>query len=128
MLWDAFRLPERYELIFDINRIYGPRAHQHYAALAMTIEEKYPNESQILPVDVMFRDDKEFLPLQAADLIVGCIRRGADQDGKYQWLHDDLPDVNWSSGSHYYDEQLMRRIVDGAFEDALANNYAKIFG
>ena len=47
-----------------------------------------------MPVEPLFRDDKEFLPLQAADLLAWVSRRDAVGDPhSFGWLWQELTDV-----------------------------------
>lgn len=111
-LWDA-GLRERFEIIFDTQVIFGPRARGWYAMVQNIMQMNEPEAATILPVDPMFRDDREFFPLQAADLFAWCIRDATDigGDGEFQWLLGELKDVALSDYSQYYDRERMNSIV-----------------
>jgi hypothetical protein len=75
-LWDlGIRL--RFEIIFDENLIFGPRAKMWYPAILAVARIREPEAATIMPIDPIFRSDDEFLPLQAADLF---------EWGTTQWL------------------------------------------
>jgi len=64
---------EEIEIIFDEHVIFGPRVSYWYPALKELIELTDPERSEqvrrVLPSSIMFRNDKTFVPLQAADIL-----------------------------------------------------------
>jgi hypothetical protein len=117
-LWDA-DWREKIELVFDENKISGTKASAFYPMLLETLEERNIENRALLPAGVLFRDDKLFMPLQAADLIAGFIRLGADKGGPYEWLRAHMPNLYWSPRSLYMDDdfaenrrKLLSRLVD----------------
>jgi len=69
---------ERFEMFFDEQRALGPKAKQWYPIARMILEELEPGAAKLLAADIQFKDDKEFLPLQAADMIAWLRRLGAN--------------------------------------------------
>lgn len=110
-LWDA-GLRERFEMIFDENVIFGPRANAWYPMVREVGSIREPEASVILPVDPLFRDDKEFLPLQAADLYAWTIRKATNEPTYkgFHWLLDELRDVRATEYSQYYDAERMESV------------------
>jgi hypothetical protein len=75
-LWDiGWREP--FEIIFDENVIFGPRAKAYYPAIRAGMRVREPEASTLLPADPMFRSDLSFLPIQACDFIAWSGRRDA---------------------------------------------------
>lgn len=113
-LWDrGWR--ERFEIIFDEQVIFGPRAKAWYPAVRATVALQNPEESSIMPVDPMFRTDEDFLPLQACDLFAWCMRRGHDigSDGErpFEWLLPELSNVFVSEYAQFYDRERLQSVV-----------------
>jgi hypothetical protein len=79
---------EPFEIFFDENRIFGPRAKVWYPVIRHAIDE--PIRS-LLPVEPMFRSDRNVMPLQAADL-TAWIRRMINSEGlgEFSWLQQEL--------------------------------------
>lgn len=128
---------ERFEIIFDDEVIFGPRAKAWYPAFRDVLRVREPDAHSILPVEPMFREDTEFLPIQAADLFAWNFRRGANKkNGEFNWLLDELSSVQLSEYSTYYHRERMvdvvsesaRMIRDGEIPRNLVEKYRKIFG
>jgi hypothetical protein len=120
-LWDA-GLRERFEIIFDENVIFGPRARLWYPLMREVVKRKEPDAYPILPIDPVFRPDDEFMPLQACDMFAWCIRNGTEkpEDESLNWLIPELQNVVVSDYSQFYDEARMRAVLkqsDEIFED-----------
>jgi hypothetical protein len=111
-LWDiGWR--ERFEIIFDEQDIFGPRARNYYPAIraAMTVRE--PEASALLPVDPIFRSDVEFLPLQACDLIAWCGRKDATDPSnrRFAFLDDVIRKPYASDYSQFYDLDRLKDVL-----------------
>jgi hypothetical protein len=69
---------EQIEIIFDQHVIFGPRVSLWYPALKEMIEltnpERVEQVKSVLPSAPLFRDDKKFPPLQAADILAWLLR------------------------------------------------------
>lgn len=112
-LWDiGWR--ERFEIIYDVQMISGPKTRLWYPVLQRLMELQYPEQAKILPIDPIFKTDDEFLPLQAADLFAWCLRNATDkQDEKsFAWLWDEMPNVRGTDYSQYYDFGRMKAVKD----------------
>lgn len=112
-LWDiGWR--ERFEIIYDEDVIFGPRARLWYPVIRRLMEIEYPEQATILPADPMFKSDDEFLPLQAADMFAWCYRNATDkQDNEaFNWLLKEMPNVKPTEYSQYYDLERMQSVMD----------------
>ena len=103
---------EKFEIVFDEQYIFGLRARDWYPISRDFIARSEPATHAIMPADVMFRDDAEFLPLQAADLLAGCHRINLSNiDGAdFRWLLEKLPSVRPSKFSAVDDEQSLQSL------------------
>jgi hypothetical protein len=134
-LWES-GWRERFEIIYDIDVIFGPRARHWYPFIRRLMEIKFPEEATILPVDPMFRSDDEFLPLQAADLFAWCARDSFDKknDGQFAWLFEEFINIRGTIYSQYYDLERMtavmaesqRLFAEGNISPDLTNLYAEL--
>jgi hypothetical protein len=112
-LWDlGWR--ERFEIIFDEQVIFGPRARLWYPITRDIVRYREPEASSIMPIDPLFGTDDQFLPIQAADLFAWCWRRGTSNpnDRPFEWLLDEFRSVTLSEYSQYYDRERMLRIFE----------------
>jgi hypothetical protein len=111
-LWDA-GWRERFEIIFDEHRIWGPRARVWYPIIRENLELREPGPGTIMPIDPMFKTDNEFLPIQAADLFAWCIRKATDKQGEngFEWLLAELKNVKTTDYSQYYDLDRMKAVM-----------------
>lgn len=110
-LWDA-GLRERFEMIFDENVIFGPRANAWYPIVREVGLISEPEASAILPLNPQFRDDKDCFPLQAADLYAWTIRKATNEPtySGFDWLLNELRDVQLTEYSQYYDAERMESV------------------
>ena len=97
---------EQVEIIFDEHVIFGPRVALWYPVVKEMIQRSKIEEinaiSNILPPHPMFRDDKQFVPLQAADILAWLLRNSfkdrlpgletawRPRETGFEWLADDL--------------------------------------
>lgn len=100
-------ISEEIEIIFDEHVIFGPRVSHWYPLLKEMIEHTNPERVEqvrtVLPSSIMFRNDKKFVPLQAADVLAWFLRmtfrdrapgietvwRSPDPNG-FEWLAEKL--------------------------------------
>jgi hypothetical protein len=120
-LWDqGWR--ERFEIIFDENVIFGPRAKLWYPAIRDVVRMREPEAHSIMPVEPMFKVDEEFLPLQASDLFAWCIRAGTNigtsGERPFEWLLPELNRVYQSEYSQYYDEERLTALMQDVEQQA----------
>ncbi|MGD0864656.1 MAG: DUF3800 domain-containing protein [Rhizomicrobium sp.] len=111
-LWDA-GWRERFEIIYDEDVIFGPRARLWYPVIKRMMEILYPDQSAILPTDPMFKSDDDFLPLQAADMFAWCRRNATDKRDHevFSWLIEELSNIQETDYSQYYDLQRMQTVL-----------------
>lgn len=117
-LWDAgLRAP--YEIIFDENVIFGPRAKRHFPVMREVVRIKEPETYSILPVEPIFEKDENCPPLQAADLFAYCIRHNTDNPAHpiFEWLLDELRNVKGSEYSSHYDAERMRKVKEDSYRN-----------
>jgi hypothetical protein len=112
---------ERYEIIFDEHRILGPRVKAWYP---VWLDRMSTLERAIMPVEPIFRDDAEFVPLQAADMLAWLIHRGLN-DGlpprevlehlqRSGWLPRALHGITWSGHRQVFTRERLLKIQSEA--------------
>jgi Protein of unknown function (DUF3800) len=103
----AMGVREPYEIFFDEQVIFGPRAKAWYPILrAFQVEAV----RALMPVEPFFRSDHDVLPLQAADL-TAWIERQKRSGGlrEFEWLDSELGGLLHSELSRLIDEKWIRR-------------------
>ena len=137
-LWDkGWR--ERFEIVFDEDVIFGPRAKLWYPVIKAILKHREPEAATILPIDPLFRSDDEFLPIQAADLFAWVIRKKHDDPAfdAFDWLfNEELMAVEMSEYVQYYDKERMsdvmadsqRMLREGAVPEDVKKAYENIYG
>ena len=79
---------QRFEIIFDENKIFGPRAKLWYPIILSTMK---PDTLALMPPEPLFRSDHQVLPLQAADLTAWITQKqGTTGLGEFGWILDEL--------------------------------------
>ena len=107
-------IKERFEIFFDEHRIFGPKAKAWYPIVRDICDEDIRS---LMPVEPHFETDKEFLPLQAADMLAGLRRAWNDNALDRFGLSWMVPELENNSGillsahSQYLDTERMKRIV-----------------
>lgn len=111
-LWDA-GWRERFEIIYDEQVIFGPRAKLWYPVIKVLMGKVYPEQSTILSINPMFKSDDEFLPIQAADMFAWCMRKATDDQDhiSFEWLLEELGNVKQTDYSQYYDLERMKAVM-----------------
>ncbi len=111
-LWDL-GIRERFEIIFDENLIFGPRAKMWYPAILELTRIREPDAAAIMPIDPLFRSDDDFLPIQAADLFAWLLRHGFDNpaDRPFPWVLDELTNITETEYSQIYDKERMESVI-----------------
>jgi hypothetical protein len=81
-------LAQDFEVIFDENKVFGRRAKILYPL----IRDRVAGGVGIsLPREPLFRDDKEFLPLQLSDMLAWLLRRTWNgRHNEFEWILDEL--------------------------------------
>ena len=101
---------ERFEIIFDQHKVLGPRVRSWYPAIVAGME---PEAQAIMPIDPVFRDDEEFVPLQAADLLAWLVRRElSGMDHSFDWIPYSMRGIEWSGHGQYWDKERLQAIVE----------------
>lgn len=70
---------EPFEMTFDSNAVLEPIIRAFYAYIREPMRRTLEEAGALLPSDVLFRDDKQFMPLQAADMLAGLQRHVLDR-------------------------------------------------
>lgn len=111
-LWD-YGLRERFEIIFDEQLIFGPRAKVWYPGALAIARAREPDAASIMPIDPLFRTDDEFLPLQAADLFAWTLRNGFDNPDNrpFPWIVEELSNIVETEYSQIYDKERMESVM-----------------
>jgi len=130
-LWDA-GWRERFEIIFDRQAIFGPRARMWYPAIKQLMKEREPDAYSIMPDNPMFSTDQDFMALQAADLYAWCFRRGVmGQSEEFEWLLGELTNVTATDYSQVYDLERMQAVLADTNRletKAMAARYLELWG
>jgi len=88
---------ERFEIVFDEQVIFAPRVKLYYPFTQIMAAMHRPEIAPILPNEPLFRDDKQFMPLQAADLFAGLTRAFmSDKATPLGWVRESLPNIVYS--------------------------------
>lgn len=102
------RITEPFEMIFDEQVVFGPRARLWYPYAKCLL---HPAIQAVMPTEPIFRSDREFLPLQAADMFAWWLRRnmsGCSQP--FPWLESETPSVARSPFSKYFTKERMEQV------------------
>jgi len=79
------------EVIFDKHDIFSKRMEVIYPLLCQFAEKHYGMK---YPPSPTYRDDREFVPLQLADMLAWSLRRMYNgHDSTFQWILDELPSL-----------------------------------
>ena len=98
-----------FEIFFDENVIFGPRAKAWYPVIREIQEDVV---KQVMPVEPFFRSDKDVLPLQAADLTAWMQRNHNENTlGEFSWLRNELSGLGLSPFSRILDSYMIDRIA-----------------
>jgi hypothetical protein len=110
---------ERFAITFDEHVIWGPRAVLWYPFLKSLFP---PEEQAIMPIQPMSESDDRWMPLQGADLFAWCTRRAyaAGSGFDYNWILEDMPDVQLSHHSQTINVARWEKIVRDAADVVLS--------
>lgn len=110
---DKFPEFKRMELIIDEQNVFSQDMNALYPGMRETLGKVAGKElADIMPAQLMFRDDKEFLPLQAADMMAGTIRRVCLNDPA-GLRAVDLSAVKCWPGSQVINDKAMVKFAQG---------------
>src|SRR5207249_2482907 len=100
---------ERFEIFFDEQLVMAPRVKQWYPIIRATAEEQ---EMQLMPLEPLFRDDVENMPLQAADMLAWLSRReSSGADHSFGWIPSKLPNITFSQYSQTVTKERMEKVT-----------------
>jgi hypothetical protein len=129
-----FDQTEPFEIIFDEQVIFGPPAKLWYPIVKSCMDAE---EQAIMPVEPVFRNDLDFLPLQAADLLAWLFRRawsGYSGANSFGWMaHELSSNTPMSPHSQIFTKERMARVIAQSykikvFPEAVINKYREILG
>lgn len=105
---------ERFEIIFDEQVIFGPKVKLWYPLIRDLMQ---PSDRIIMPIEPQFKNDCEFLPLQASDMIAWLFRRAMDSDrNPFQWITGHLKKIEMSPERSFLDASRMQEIVASSYK------------
>jgi hypothetical protein len=116
---------EKIEIIFDEHDVFSREAKSWYPKIRRSLRQGAEQNAiarrifQIMPTEPLFRDDIEFVPLQAADMLAWSINRSLRTENPFLWLWEEefYDQVKISAGSQVVDRTRMEKILDSAYED-----------
>ena len=118
---------EQFDLIFDEHRSLGKRTTDTYPALRYLLPE---DMRSIMPNAQIERDDRTFLPLQAADMIAGLRRIEAEGDTSMSWLGAEFRSLVHSHHSVSADaawyREMQRRFQEHGPPASLAESLSEL--
>jgi hypothetical protein len=123
---------EPFEIFFDENAIFGPRAKAWYPIIRSGVDE---NVRTLMPVEPIFRSDLHTMPLQAADMTAWIRRRlNSEGLGEFDWLQGELT-ITPSPRSVNLNYELLKWIDEQTISPGLVEKiqvgleeYRKVFG
>jgi len=117
---------EKFEIIFDENMIFGPRAKRWYPLVR---DVAIPELFALLPPEPIFKNDHEFMPLQAADLFAWLIRRSwnehQSQTPEFGWIVDVIPNIRPSEHVQIVGRTRMQRMIEMSYQTPSPEAIAK---
>ena len=105
-------LKERFEIIFDENGMHGARTKRYYPLTREFLIAKFPESDSLLPIDAVFRDDSEFVPLQGSDMLAWSRLRAGD-DFKFEFMLKEMSNIRLSGRSCTLNEEHLKKIRNG---------------
>lgn len=129
-LLDMDLVSEPFEMFFDENAIFGPRAKAWYPIIR---ESQVEQVKRIMPVEPLFRSDLDALPLQGADLTAWMQRNHNERGlGEFDWLKEELRPMAFSPLSVIIGKEWIERITKSnqpsAITEELLRAYQETFG
>ena len=100
---------DRIELFFDEHEIWKPRVRDWWPIFLTSLK---PREKAIMPIDPLFRDDKEEMPLQLADLFAWIL--SADFSMKrheLEWLSKELGPISRATRSGFWSRNAFKQFA-----------------
>lgn len=117
-------ITQRFELFFDENDVMAPRVKEWYP---IYLSQLRPEERAVMPIEPLFRDDKEFMPLQAADLVAYVIRSDLSKiPHPFHWIWKTMRGLTQSRYSQIWDRQrLLRELTNDALLQPHEQDYKR---
>ena len=130
---------ERFDIIFDEQRIYESRVRLWYPVFLNHIERLAAREGvssiwararRILPTEPVFCTDDEAMPLQCADLLAWLLRNDCMGNRRFAWLLDRMPAV---AGAADLTAPYWHRLITAPFHGVVReltdpDRYAELLG
>ena len=113
------KVPERFEVVFDEHSIFRPRINLWYLFVQDMLRELHDEAlARIMPPSPLFRDDKEFVPLQASDVLAWLFRHASSgQRTEFEWIATELaPLIPMSDYSTIYTGKRIEDVRNLSFE------------
>ncbi len=103
---------EQIEIIFDDQVIFKPRIQMWYPLIKEGWENYDSSLCGVLPPEPMFRDDKQYVPLQAADVVAWLFRTAfSGERTEFEWIATELmPVIPMSPYRSIFTAERMDRI------------------
>jgi hypothetical protein len=108
--WEALEhKADGLDVIFDIQDKYSGFVKGVYPLMRRRVDSSL---GQILPVEPMFKDDRQFLPLQAADMLAWLFRNAFNgRRTEWEWIANELmPVIPMSEYSTIYTDERLRNV------------------
>jgi hypothetical protein len=96
------------EVVFDDHDVFRPVYQRLYPQMRDHMDS--PRHKAVLPLQPWFRDDQEFVVLQAADMLAGQMRMAAEKKAP-SWVVSLCPRLRVSRFSRIFDEPGLRGLV-----------------
>lgn len=112
-------VPEEFEVIFDIHSIFQPRINIWYEFVKEMVRVIHDEAlGRIMPPSPLFRDDKVFVPLQAADVLAWLFRTAfSGERTEFEWIAEELsPLIPMSKYSTFYTGKRIEDVRSLSFE------------
>jgi hypothetical protein len=75
-----------------------------------------------MPVEPIFRDDVDFVPLQASDLLAWLVRRELNGlDHTFDWIPNAMYGLTWSGHRQLFHRERLQRILDLSIQQPVSD-------
>jgi hypothetical protein len=105
--------PEPIEIIFDDHVIFRPRIDAWYPWIRDKIGAFHdPELASVLPPNPIFKNDVEFVPLQASDVLAWLFREAYSRNrNEFEWIAEELiPLIPMSKYATFYNAERMGNV------------------
>jgi len=117
------------DIYFDCNEIYMPRVDKE-KFYWMARKVALPEIASILPPKAKFKDDKKFMPLQAADMMTWLSSKSAAQNlpADFCWLQNRFDEIEPVCDRYLREDELALRMKDSQLDPAILAEWQEKFG